>query len=133
MNKIKTHLREHKNTYILVGSCAVVAGITWGIMREPRAILRGGMDCPAKEPTGSLSFAKTFFGDATNNVTTTIHTGSKGHPGFVTRCIETGELFATQGDAARTFDIPENFMSAHLNKGFELKEGVSFERVGVLA
>ena len=33
------------------------ASVTCLIMREPRAILRGGMDCPVKEPTGSLSFA----------------------------------------------------------------------------
>jgi hypothetical protein len=81
---------------------------------------------------GSLIFSNSLFGSSTNNVVTTIHTESKGNSGFVTKCIETGEIFSTQGDAARAFGIPEEFMSKHLNYGRELFEDLHFERVGVL-
>jgi hypothetical protein len=77
---------------------------------------------------GSLN----FFAKDSGNMVTTIHNGSKGHPGFITRCIETGELFATQGSAARAFNIPERTMTKHLNYGRELSENLHFERLGIL-
>lgn len=63
----------------------------------------------------------------------TSHGGGKGHSGFVTRCLETGELFKTQGLAAEAFGIGANIMSQHLNHGLELDQGLHFERVGVLS
>ena len=130
IQKVKQHLSDYKTVYI-VGGCVVVAGITCLIMKEPRAILRGGVEEPLRDFTGSYFSSNSLFQFGDNTVTTTFN-GSKGHPGFITRCLETGELFATQGDAARAFNIPEQYLSAHLNKGFELQEGIHFERVGVL-
>lgn len=151
--RIKEHFRKHKWKYI-VGGTIVLAGVTTLILRESRAALYAGADCPVTEsadflqtmeesrtklvagmdwleraPTGSF-----IFGDGNcNNTVTTIHTGIRGNSGYVTRCIETGELFENQGVAARTFGIPESFMSKHLNHGRELQEGLHFERVGVFA
>jgi len=132
IEKVKTHLKENKTIYISAGVTAVLAGITYAIVRELHTTLDAGVDCPEREPMGSLIFSNSLFGSSTNNVVTTIHTGSKGNSGFVTKCIETGEIFATQGDAARAFGIPEEFMSKHLNYGRELFEDLHFERVGVL-
>lgn len=133
--KIKNHLKRRRIVYTSICTGVVVAGITVLIMREPRTILQGGVDCPVKEPTGSLSFlfGRSIFGHVsnTNNAVTTIHNGLKGHPGFVTRCVETGELFTTQGSASKAFNIPESIMSKHLNQGRELIEGLHFERLGV--
>lgn len=113
--KIKEHIEKYKVAYLCALTGVVVAGITYGIMRrnlglgngsmilpkELRAVLgNAGTDCPAMESTGSFNFAKTFIGSSSNNIVVTIHKNSKGNPGFVTRCLETGELFGTQGDAA---------------------------------
>ena len=130
---MRKHFKKNKQFYIGVGTGICVAGFTCLIMREPRAVLRGGTDCPIQEPTGSLfSSARSIFGPASSTVTT-IHHGSKGHPGFITKCLETGEIFATQGAAARAFGIPEPVLSGHLNKGLSLSEDLHFERVGILA
>jgi hypothetical protein len=140
-DKIKAHFEDHKQFYIGLGIGLGLAGITWlivkeryptltdsvGVAREPRTVLVAGA-----EPTGSLTFAKSLFGDATNVVTTN-YNGGRGNPGFITRCVETGELFLTQGDAARAFGIPESILSKHLNYGRELLENLHFERVGVLS
>lgn len=134
LSEIKEHFKKHKEKYIFG-----VVGITVGVfavktttkMRESHAEPDAGSDCPARESVGSFNFSKSFFGNATTNVLTT-HTGSRGNPGFLTRCIDTNETFATQGSAARAFGIPEDIMSRRLNHGRALDEGVSFERVSVL-
>ena len=130
--RIKKHFRKHKWKYI-IGGTIVLAGVTTLILRESRAVLYAGADCPVTESAGSFNSARSIFGSANNNVVTTIHRGTSGHPGFVTRCVETGELFETQGAAARNFDIDPWLMSEHLNKGRILQEGLHFERVGVFA
>jgi hypothetical protein len=132
--KIKVHIRDNGRMYVGIGITFVVtAGITTVIMRESHAVLQGGAGCPVKEPMDSLSLlsGRSIFGSITNNAVTTIHKTTKGNPGFVTRCIETKDLFETQGGAARAFGIPEPIMSQHLNFGRELIEGIHFERVGV--
>ena len=65
-------------------------------------------------------------------ITTNVYGGSKGHPGFVTRCLETGDIFETQGSAAEYYGIPPSILSNHLNRGVDLNEGLHFERLGVL-
>ena len=126
--KIKEHFRKHKWKYI-IGGTIILAGVTTLIVRGSRTKLVAGMDWLERAPTGSF-----IFGDGNyNNTVTTVHTGMRGNPGFVTRCVETGELFENQGVASRTFGIPESIMSKHLNYGRELQEGLHFERVGVFA
>ncbi|HXQ36637.1 MAG TPA: hypothetical protein VN843_21675, partial [Anaerolineales bacterium] len=103
--KAKTHVQEHKAIYILGGVC--FAGISYIIMRENSDLLCGSdSELLRGSEARSLFLFSKVTGDQTTKAVTTIHTGSKGHPGFVTRSIETGELFANQNDAARAFDIP---------------------------
>jgi len=131
-DKIKEHLKKHKEVYIVGGVSLAI--ITCLIMRESHAVLDAGADCPEKESVDYLNLfhGKSIFGSVTNSAVTTIHKGTRGNPGFITRCIETNDLFETQGDAARFFSIPEEFLSKHLNHGKELAEGLHFERVGVV-
>lgn len=133
IEQIKEHVKKHKVAYSCGATAVVSVGITCLIMRESHAGLDAGPDWTEKSPVDSLSVLSnhSVFGKVNNTIVTTIHKGNTGHPGFVTRCVETGELFATQGDAARAFHIPEEFMSKHLNYGKELLEDLHFERVGV--
>lgn len=140
MSKIKTHLKRYKETYIYVGA-GVLAGITLLIVRKNIVLrggtsssLRGGFEGSGKIASDNVARSFSFLGNSSVeiNPVVTIHQGTTGNPGFVTRCINTGELFETQKAAARAFDIPESLLSGHLNKGLTLQEGLSFERIGIL-
>lgn len=131
IQKAKQHFQDNRQFYIGVGCGVAAVGFTCLIVREPRAGLGfAGPDSPIKESTGSFFSARTVFGDSTNTVTT-VHNGHRGNPGFVTRNLETGALFETQGAAARAFDIPEDVLSKHLNGFFDNAKGMRFERIGV--
>lgn len=136
--KLKQHFKKHKNLYIGVGIGVVVgvtlAGFTHHIMKEKefRAVLLKGADAQDAATTDSFSlFNNAVFGDNAN-VVSTIHTGSKGHPGFITECLETGDKFETQGAASRYFNIPPNVMSMHLNGKIDDANGLHFVRSDVL-
>lgn len=143
LDKLKTHIHEHRDVYIGVGIGLTIAGITWTIVRGKSTDLVAGSVPDLVAGTGdsarsvvdnttrSFSFGFNNHTTSINNAVTTIHTGTRGNPGFVTRCIETGELFETQDAAARAFGIPAEFLSKHLNYGRPLKEGLHFERLGV--
>ena len=140
---IKKHFAEHKEVYIGIGIGLTLAGITWVIVRGKSTDLVAGSVPDLVAGTGdsagsvvdnttrSFSFGFNNHTTSINNAVTTIHTGTRGNPGFVTRCIETGELFETQDAAARAFGIPAEFLSKHLNYGRPLKEGLHFERLGI--
>lgn len=146
MSKLKIHLKRHKTFYVGLGTGIVLAGITVLIVKGRLALqsppgpsfadsgkelctkLDARMEWSEKTPTGSFIYGYNNH----NNTITTIHNGGRGHSGYVTRCVETGELFATQGDAARTYGIPETILSKHLNYGRDLVENLTFERVGLL-
>jgi hypothetical protein len=126
IEKIKTHIKEHKEAYI-AGSCGVIlAGITALIMRERYVSLHKGLNGPAGATVRSLNiFSKS------GDVVTTIHSGGRGNPGFRVHNFEHNLDFDTQGAAARTFNIPENVMSLHLNKKIPDAYGWHFERISV--
>ena len=53
----------------------------------------------------------------------------RGHPGWVTRCVETGEVYASQARAAACNNISPSRMSAHLNGQASHANGLHFERL----
>ena len=128
--RVKEHVKKHKELYLGIGVGVGLAGITCLIMKDKdlRAVLPQGADGRDAVTTGSLSFANNSkFGDGAN-IVTAIHYGTAGHPGFITKCVETQDLFGTQGEAARSFGIPENVMSMHLNGKIPDAAGLHFER-----
>lgn len=140
---IKKHFAEHKEVYVGIGIGLTLAGITWVIVRGRNTSVHGALGSDlhggsegfgrsvVENTTRSLSFGFNNHTTSINNAVTTIHKGSRGPSGFVTRCVETGELFETQDAAARAFDISKSVLSSHLNKGTPLKEGLHFERLGI--
>ena len=130
LERVKKHFKKHKELYIGIGIGIGLAGITCLIMKESSTKLVAGLDSPVPSgTTGSFIFGSNNRG----NIVTTIHNNNRGNPGFITRNIESGELFETQGAAAKAFNIPESILSKHLNYGRELEEGLHFERLGVLS
>lgn len=130
---VKTYISKHKVVCCNIGSSVVVAGITVFIMRKNPGLLCGsgsGLLCGSE--ARSFSFLSKVNGNQNIKAVTTIHTGSKGSSEFVTRNLDTGEVFITQGDAAKAFDIHPSILSSHLNGKFDTAEGHHFERLGSL-
>ena len=118
MSRLSDHLEKHKWKYIL-GGTIVVAGITTLIVRKNIGLLCGPNPRLLCGPGGSgkiavdntaRSFSFNMFSDNAGNTTinhnavTTIHNGARGNSGFVTRCVDTGEVFSTQNAAAKAFE-----------------------------
>ena len=120
-NKIKRQVRENWKPFIAV---AVFAGITCYIMRGRCAILQSGMDGSSR-----ITVRPLLFFPNNPNIVTTIHNGTRGHPGFCVRNLEHMIDFPTQGVAAKTFDISPALLSSHLNGKFDNVNGLHFERV----
>ena len=135
--KLRAHWPEWRGFYIGVAVGVVLAGITLLVVRgiSSRTVQgaigmldgTGSRALPVAggETTGSVSFNNPVH-------TVNIYNGTSGHPGFLTRCIETGEVFTSQRAAARAFGIHERDLGKHLNTGRELLEGLHFERLGVI-
>ena len=115
----------------------LTAGITWAIMRRGYLNAQWGFNADAqwgssshvKAKSSPLLFANHSSLSDVGNTTVNIYQGIKGHPGFITRCIDTGEVFSSQKKAADAFGIPEGVLSGHLNGKFDEANGLHFERV----
>lgn len=127
----QTHWQRYKQLYVGIALGVALAGITLLVVRRTSVpYLTQVRTVPIGETTSPSSHAWSLFGNV--SAVTTTHNGRVGHPGFVTRCVDTGEVFLSQGEAARAYGIPESMLSKHLNFGRPLVEGVSFERLPVV-
>jgi len=128
VQSVKQHLREHKITYSCVATGVVVAGITVLIMRGRHAgvgdAASDGLEKVTVRPLSILSNKQT--------VVTVIQREGRGHPGYIIRCLETGDFFLSQGEAATNFGIHKTVMSRHLNGILDNAGGYHFERLGFL-
>ncbi|MET0786965.1 MAG: hypothetical protein ABWY25_09680 [Paenisporosarcina sp.] len=128
LEKIKTHIEEHKTRYACIATGIVVAGFTCLVMKRGcGAVALGGTDGPVKVTVHPLA----FFSKQENAVFTTIHRGGPGSPSYIVECIETGEAWLSQRQAATTKNIPEFKLSGHLNGKFTDVDGLHYRRLGV--
>lgn len=119
IEKIKAHIKEHKEKYITVGVTVVIsAGITYIIMRRPRAVLDYvGADCPDTESTGLLSFISNKFiigSRIENQIVTVVEREGRGHPGYRVRDLDTLVEYETQGLYASEINCSPMTVSKHL-------------------
>ena len=134
IDKVKNHIQKNKNYYI-VGGVLVGAGITCLIMRP---VVSGIPRVPTSDVprvSENVSYIQprvlNFF-SRTGDITTNIHNGERGHPGFLTRCLETGDVFKSQAKAAEAFEVSSSVMSGHLNGKLDDVGGFHFERIAVI-
>lgn len=120
--KIKDHIKKYKKIYIVGG--VVLAGITLLIVRGRHAILQSGMDGPSRVTVRPLSF---FCNQ--RDIVTTIHNGTRGHPGFRVRSLDFMTDYDTQGEVAKIFNISPSMLSSHLNGKIDNVNGLHFERI----
>lgn len=86
---------------------------------------------PVSQTHGNASPITFARGNVKQNITTNVYKGTKGHPGYVTRCTETGDIFSSQKKAANAFGISEQVLSNQLRGEIPNAKGLHFERVVV--
>jgi hypothetical protein len=119
IDRVKAHVSRHKVVYIsagIVASAAVGAGIALVVSKQIVIV---------------DSFKFQWKSTTTNNVTTILE--RRGHPGNLVRCIQTGEVFASQNRAANLLGISTSKLSKHLRGLREDVDGFTFENLGEAA
>jgi DNA endonuclease I-HmuI-like, NUMOD-like domain len=117
IEKIKDHLKEYRAVYISGAVGIVIGGVGVYILTK-----KGG----SNQITDSYKLQ--WKPTTTNNVTTILM--RLGHPGNMVRCIETGEVFASQNRAAKVMGIKASNLCSHLNGRHPHAGGYHFERIG---
>ena len=137
MNRVKEHIRKHKELYIGVGIGCVLAGITCIIVRDnlsgkDRIIghTGSGKDRIIGHTGSRFSAGRDLHVDASINKTVKVlEREGRGHPGYLVKHIETGLVYASQRAAAEALDISKDALSNHLNGRTEHVLGNHFERL----
>lgn len=124
--KIRQHVENHKTFYISLGTGVAFAGITALIMRgvASQPIRVGNVADAAGAGNVAVAGKKVVM----NNVSF-ISANRQGSPSWVTRCLETNEVFTSQRKAALAMGIPQSELSQHLNGIRDTADGRHFERI----
>lgn len=112
--KVKTHVKNNKKVYIAAGvGVAVGAGVVLCLGDRVNVT--------------QIAIGK-------NNVLkqTTLLV-RRGHPGFVIKCKETGEVFASQNRAAEALGVSARSIARHLKGEHPNAGGFTFENLGEAA
>lgn len=114
-HKIREHVKKYKVWYISGG--IFVAGVATGVIISNKVRVTNTVVqiLPKDSPV--------------YNITQTI-LERRGHPGWLVRCCETGEVFASQNRAAICLGVDKSSLSKHLNGLADAAGGLHFERLG---
>lgn len=126
-SNVKTHFRENKEAYIYSIVGAVTGAVTGAVVGT--LVNEVGMkDSVAVSNTNAPS-QKVLFGDAVMNNYNTVLV-SRDNPSIPVRCIDTGEVFASQSRAAQANGLDSSDLSRHLRGiGGDHVKGLRFERI----
>ncbi len=124
----KTHWEKYKWWYISTGAL-LLAGITLVVVRSHQGTA-GNVRIIGRSTAGNVRIigrsSSVHIGDNVYNLSAT--TGVE-YGGFMTRCVETGEVFSSQIRAAIAYDISPTSLSNHLNGRTPHVNGYTFERI----
>lgn len=115
--KVKSHFKRNKGKYIVGGTCIVVGG-TVGAYLGNRGIINIQL-----VNTGHVE--QSLYIDKSINILS-----RRGHAGNIVRCVETGEVFASQNRACDLLGINRAELSNHLNGLKDDVKGLHFEKEG---
>jgi DNA endonuclease I-HmuI-like, NUMOD-like domain len=115
-DKVVTHMQEHKEAWIAGGVCFAV-GLGGGLaVGGPQLIqIVDAFNFKYKSPT------------TTQIINMLVR---RGHPGFVIKCNETGEVFASQNRMAEALGLKPTDVAQQLNGHRSHAKGYTFERLG---
>jgi hypothetical protein len=126
-DRFKQHVNEHKVPY-LIGAGVGIAGITYAITRGVTSQPIGhGISVTAQDGISVLGKKVVM-----SNVSY-ISANRQGPPSWVTRCLESGEIYSSQALAAMHEKVDPSYLSKHLNGLMENANGKHFERICMAA
>ena len=114
--KVKGHFKKHKVKYIVGGTCAVV-GVGVGVYLGNKGIINVQL-----VNTGEVTQVQNI--DKSINILT-----RRGHAGNIIRCVETGDVFASQNRAAELLGLNKFEVSKHIRGLQDNVEGLHFEKI----
>ena len=114
IDKVKQHIKDHKEGYIC-GGLGLATGVGLGLL-----VGRNGINVNFSGVNYKGSVAQTIINELER----------RGHPGYVVKCVETGESWASQARAAEVMKIDPGKLSRHLNGTMQHVNGLHFERLG---
>lgn len=112
--RTKTHLQTNRNTY-LAGTAGVFVGATGATLLILRA-------------NPQINVIR-IFSAGDDHIIQITQLVRRGHPGYLVKCIETGETFASQNRAAELLKLSAANLSQHLNGRIPHVNGLHFERI----
>ncbi len=122
LDKIKQHVKDNKITYIACGATAVVTGVAVYVAVKTKS----AAEAVVTNDSNKLIDFK-WHSPVDNSVTMNlIPRGDLGNP---VRCLETGEIFESQGFAAFMKGVSSSAISQHLNGHRDHAGGLHFERL----
>lgn len=127
MDRVKTHLEEYKQLYISIGISLSIAGITYLIVRNTSQCIKGAN-------YGVLTQGANYGVLGDNNIVnyvSYISSERKGPPSWIIKCLDTGEIFESQKEAAKALGISSSKLSEHLTGKRNNAQGYHFVRLGL--
>lgn len=121
---MREHFRRNWERYALGGT--LVAGFTLLVMRGRHADMQSVSDGSAMITVRPFSI---FSNKQITNVVTVIEREGRGHPGYLVRCLETGQTFISQAEAASVMNVSPSMLSSHINGSFDNVNGLHFHRL----
>lgn len=116
IDKIRTHISENKVAYIAgVAGVGVGAVLVGGMFYGRQIIINDSLNVSVNSPKTNIVVA---------NLT------RRGHPGNIIRCVETGEVFASQRRAAEALGLNRIDIYKMLKGELDNVKGLSFENLG---
>lgn len=132
VEQAKQHFKDHKTTYVVGVSCLVAGGVavfTWYMVRGVASQrIDRGISVVADRGISVIADRSVV----TNNVSL-ISSRRQGAPSWVVRCVETGDIFSSQREAADVMHLPASEISKHLNGTLDHVRGNTFERICLAA
>ena len=132
IDKVKIHVKRNQTYYICLGYTVFVAGFTALIMKDIYDAKHTYCTHQPLKSTPTVHSGLSFYDSPVSNsfnVVNVIERESRGHPGYLTRCIETGLTWVSQKQAAIDNGVHPNRMSDHLHGLLENLDGKHYERI----
>ena len=115
-DRVKTHFADNKQIYIAVG-----VGIVVGAAVATTVVKRDAVKVVTLR----------IFSPGDNLIITNLE--RRGHPGYLVRCLETGEVYSSINRAAKACSVNAGNLCRHLNGHLEHVKGLHFEKIGEAA
>jgi len=138
-DEIKSHFEKYKAVYITGGAGILFASFTYLYMRGVASqSIRDATGVPAQGAIGVLgerNVSQNIVSGKSNVLNSVSYFSSdrQGPPSWVVRCIETGDVFASQKSAANQMGLSASHLSEHLNGVRDHVSGNHFERICMAA